>query len=315
MGSAVFALIFLSSGYLFLRRWRITRPHAFRWDGHALYFSVVVASLVLVMEADWLRVQVEASGTAGIYITEKLSNLLASFATDQKLQVLGLTALWSVPIAIASFSAFNLPLRFSSLLRIQLYLRMSCLNELEEFLLATNTRNMPVMVTLSSNKVYVGFSIEANGARDKKEWVRLEPLLSGYRNDKHEFVDTTDYRWLHQDQLPDGHKRSDFDILLPTSNITSVHAFDLSIYLKQFGDARAEVADISRRVPRSSELPLTLTEWCYWAFVLCLCLVIPVSYFTGWLGFISMICLTISCASGSVFGHLWPLWRTESQAA
>lgn len=192
---------------------------------------------------------------------------------------------------------------------------MSCLNELEEFLLATNTRNMPVMVTLSSNKVYVGFSIEANGARDKKEWVRLEPLLSGYRNDKHEFVDTTDYRWLHQDQLPDGHKRSDFDILLPTSNITSVHAFDLSIYLKQFGEARAETADISRRVPRSSELPLTLTEWCYWAFVLCLCLVIPVSYFTGWLGFISMICLTISCASGSVFGHLWPLWRTESQAA
>jgi hypothetical protein len=64
------------------------------------------------MEADWLRVQVEASGTAGIYITEKLSNLLASFATDQKLQVLGLTALWSVPIAIASFSASTYPSDF-----------------------------------------------------------------------------------------------------------------------------------------------------------------------------------------------------------
>lgn len=109
MGSAVFALIFLSSGYLFLRRWRITRPHAFRWDGHALYFSVVIASLVLVMEADLLRAQVEAGGTAGIYITDKLSNLLTSFATDQKLRVLGLTALWSVPIAIVGVAAFNTP--------------------------------------------------------------------------------------------------------------------------------------------------------------------------------------------------------------
>lgn len=313
MGSAVFALIFLSSGYLFLRRWRITRPHAFRWDGHALYFSVVVASLVLVMEADWLRVQVETSGAAGIYITERLSNLLTSFATDQKLRVLGLTALWSVPIAIIGFSAFNLPLRFSPLLRIQLYLRMSCLNELEEFLLVTNTRNMPVMVTLSSNKVYVGFSIEANGARDKKEWVRLEPLLSGYRNDEHEFVDTTDYRWLHQGQLPDGHKRTDFDILLPAPNITSVHAFDLSIYLNQFGDAQAEASNISPRMPRSSELPSTLTEWCYWAFVSCLCLIIPASYFTGTLGLALMILLTILFAAASIFGHLWPLLRTESE--
>lgn len=301
MGSAVFALIFLSSGYLFLRRWRITRPHAFRWDGHALYFSVVIASLVLVMEADLLRAQVEAGGTAGIYITDKLSNLLTSFATDQKLRVLGLTALWSVPIAIVGVAAFNLPLRLSSLLRIQLYLRMSCLSELEEFLLVTNTRNMPVMVTLTSNKVYVGFSIEAYGTRDKQEWIRLEPLLSGYRNYKHEFIDTTDYGWLHEGQLPDRHKRSDFDILLPVSDVTSVHAFDLTIYLKQFPTGGSGVSDSSQRTARSSEFPLTKTGRYYWAFVLCLCLIAPFSYYAGWVVFGLMSLLTAMLAAGSVY--------------
>ena len=104
MGVAVFALIFLSSSYLFLRRWNITRPHAFRWDGHALHFSVVAAALALVVEADLLRVQVELSGPAGAYVTAKLTNLLATFATDKKLETLGATALWSVPIAVECFN-------------------------------------------------------------------------------------------------------------------------------------------------------------------------------------------------------------------
>lgn len=313
MGSAVFALIFLSSAYLFLRRWSITRPHAFRWDGHALYFSVVVAALVLVMEADLLRIEIEAGGTAGAYITDRLTNLLSTFATDQKLQVLGLTALWSVPIAVVCVVALNAPLRFSSLLRIQLYLRMSCLSELEEFLLVTNTRNMPVMVTLSSKKVYVGFSIEANSARDEKEWIRLEPLLSGYRNSNHEFIHTTDYGWLHQGELPDHHKRSDFDILLPASDITSVHAFDLSIYLKQFVGADAKALNASQRTARSSEFPLTKSERFYWAFVSCLCLIAPISYFTGWVVFALMALLTILCALASILDdHPWT-WSSSTE--
>jgi hypothetical protein len=300
MGSAVFALIFLSSGYLFLRRWHITRPHAFQWDGHALYFSVVVASLVLVVEADVLRIQIEAGSAAGSYVTKELAKLLETFATDKKLQTLGLTALWSVPIAVVSVVVLNLPLKLCSFLRTQLYLRMSCLSELEEFLLVTSTRNMPVMVTLSSNKVYVGFSMEANGARDEKEWVRLEPLLSGYRNERHEFIDTTDYGWLHQGQLPDHYKRSDFDILLPASDITSVHAFDLGIYINQFSTQGTGGLNASQRTVRPSELPLTKSERFYWAFFACLCLIVPVSYFSGYVVSAFMILLTTLFAAASV---------------
>ena len=182
MGSAVFALVFLSSGYLLLRRWSITRPHALSWDGHALYFSVVVASIILAVEADILREIVERSGMVGVQINAKISGVLSAFATENKLSVLGITAVWSVPIAVASFILLNAPIRFSAFLRVQLYLRLSCLGELEEFLLITSARNLPVMLTLASKKVYVGFSLEANASRGKRDWVRIEPLISGYRN-------------------------------------------------------------------------------------------------------------------------------------
>ncbi|HEX7630825.1 MAG TPA: hypothetical protein VF388_01725, partial [Lacunisphaera sp.] len=82
MGSAVFALVFLSSGYLLLRRWSITRPHALSWDGHALYFSVVVASIILAVEADILREIVERSGMVGVQINAKISGVLSAFATE-----------------------------------------------------------------------------------------------------------------------------------------------------------------------------------------------------------------------------------------
>src|SRR6185312_11598643 len=105
-----------------------------------------------------------------------------------------------------------------------------------------------------------GFSIEARSSRDEKEWVRLEPLLSGYRNEKHEFIDTTDYAWLHRDTLPIPYRRSDFDILIPASDITSVHAFDLNIYLRHFPTSSGTAFDSPARNSRLPQEPLTKSE-------------------------------------------------------
>ena len=300
MGSTVFALIFLSSGYLFLRRWLITRPHAFRWDGHALYFSVVVAALVLVLEAVIVRSEVQSAGVAGSYLAQRVTNLLETFATEKKLIGFGATALWTVPIAALSVFALNLPLRICSYLRTQMFLRLSCLGELEEFLLVTSTRNLPVMITLSSKKVYVGFSMEANAARDEKEWIRLEPLLSGYRDDQHEFAFTTDYGWLHHGALPNNYRRADFDILLPASDIVSVHAFDLGIYLKHFSNQQLAPVDTAQRPTRSFEAPVTKAEKCYWWYFASLCMLPPSYYFFGALVFVFFLMLTALCGIASV---------------
>lgn len=325
MGSAVFALVFLSSGYLLLRRWSITRPHALSWDGHALYFSVVVASIVLALEADLLREIVERSGVVGVQFNAKISGVLSAFATEHKLSVLGVTAAWSVPIAVASFILLNAPIRFSPFLRVQLYLRLSCLGELEEFLLITSARNLPVMLTLASKKVYVGFSLEANASRGKREWVRIEPLISGYRDTDQKFVDTTDYSWLHAIDSPQSVRREDFDIIVPASEIVSVHAFDLNIYVQQFlneggagigaslpsaakpsAEAEATSGANHVRVERAAGQPTTKCEKLYWSFCGALAGLAPVAYFSGWLVSVFWILMTALLAYASVIDSEGP---------
>ncbi|TAM57520.1 MAG: hypothetical protein EPN49_14785 [Rhodanobacter sp.] len=319
MGSAVFALVFLSSGYLLLRRWSITRPHALSWDGHALYFSVVVASIVLAVEADIFRELVEQSGMVGAQFNAKISGVLSAFATENKLNALGVTAAWSVPIAVTSFILLNAPIRFSPFLRVQLYLRLSCLGELEEFLLITSARNLPVMLTLASKKVYVGFSLEANASRGKRDWVRIEPLISGYRDNNQEFVFTTDYSWLHTNGSQESLRREDFDIIVPASDIASAHAFDLNIYVQQFLNGGGEIAGASSlstasapaeadavsgtravRVERAAGQPTTKCEKIYWSFCGALAGLAPIAYFSWWLVSGFWILMTALLAYASV---------------
>jgi hypothetical protein len=327
MGSAVFALVFLSSGYLLLRRWAITRPHALGWDGHALYFSVVIASVILAVEADLFREIVERTGAVGASVNGKIWRVLATLATDSKFTTLGVTAVWSVPIAALSVVVLNRPIARCAFLRLQLYLRLSCLGELEEFLLLTSARNQPVMITLKNNKVYVGFSLEANASRGKKEWLRLEPLLSGYRDETQQFQDTTDYSWLHIGNAHERFRREEFDIIVPSSEIVSAHAFDLDVYVSQFRTppiagtpkvaaehGQAESADdefpddrsdqnddrgSSSRVERSSAQPRTTCEILYWVFCSAVALIIPAAYLFGLIWGILLLFLSAVLALAS----------------
>ena len=299
MGSTVFALLVLSSGYLFLRRWRVTRASVVRSDGHALYFSVVIAALALVLNAALVRWQITNGGWPFALLNEKMASLLMSFATEPKYLVFGETALWSVLISAIYLVLLNEPIRRCDSLRIQLYLRLSCLAELEEFLLTTNRRNLPVMITLASKKVYVGFSIETPDGREQSNWVRLEPLLSGYRDDQHEFKHTTNYGWLHAEGAPAGFRRSDFDILLPAPDIVSVHAFDLAVYVAQFGGA-TEIGDKAiEHDAQRRPTELSPAETQYWGYVVMLASLPLLSHFAGTTGFIAGAFLALMLGAAS----------------
>ncbi|MBB3226449.1 hypothetical protein FHW69_001039 [Luteibacter sp. Sphag1AF] len=88
---------------------------------------------------------------------------------------------------------------------------------------------------MASGKVYVGYAIDTSTNRGEREWVRIEPFLSGYRTERHQFEPVTDYSWLHAGSAdPDQRPIEDFDILLPAEEIRSVHAFDMPTYLLKF---------------------------------------------------------------------------------
>jgi len=307
MGAAVFALIFLSLGYWFLRRWRISRPHLFKSDGHAFYFSVVLAAIVVVVEATMMRV-FATSVSVEVPLDHYLDRFLSALATEPKLYNMGDICIWAIPTTIAMTWLANWPIIKSNSLKLKLYLRMSCLAELEEFLLQSNMRGLPVMITLGNKKVYVGFAMETQPDRDEKKWVRLEPLLSGYRNNKHEFKETTDYRWLHTGDVDDAQK-VDFDVILPVAEIISVHAFDLSVYVDKFikiksgnqvaVDTKQEQPGVVRDV-RAQDFSQTRAETYYWIFILSILSITFIGYAFNIVAMIFTIALSVLLALASI---------------
>jgi hypothetical protein len=297
--NAVFALILLTSGYFFLRRWGLSRAHLFRSDGHALYFLVVGAAFILALITTLAWHDILSVPFLGLWLASYLDRLLSIFTTDKQALKFGATAVLSLPFAFVLAELLNIPLKRCISLRGRLLLRMSCLSELEEFLWMTSLRRIPVMVTLSSAKVYIGYTMdEPPTSRGESKWVRLEPLLSGYRDEQHEFKPTTSYAWMHA-PAPVGVGAdmhiSDFDVLLPTDEIKSVHAFDLPTYASKFQEPATVGATGSPRASRqqSSNPSRSIAESAYWLYVFTLLILPLVELAAGWISTLLMLFLIV----------------------
>lgn len=108
-------------------------------------------------------------------------------------------------------------------------------NSLESLLLESYIRTFPVLVTLSSNKVYVGLVTTAPRLEDGKiDHLLLLPLLSGYRkSDNLQVKFITNYYEHYENFLDKGESKlsvHDFNITLPISEIISISLFDMETY-------------------------------------------------------------------------------------
>jgi hypothetical protein len=205
----------------------------------------------------------------------------------------GLSALASIPLSVLLALALNVPLRSSQSLCADLLFRVSSVSELECFLWDVTNRAQSVMVTLSNGKVYIGNSIEMPKPGEAKTWIRLEPLLSGYRDQEHKFKPVTSYLWVHRQTKgiatsDASYAIEDFDVYLPIDSIQSVHPFDIELYETGFKpDSTTEPAEAlaaplaanHRAKIRPARLKkVTREEWIYSAYVSFI-VVIPFLFF------------------------------------
>lgn len=306
MNGAAFALVLLAAGYIAARRSLIWRPHVFRSDGHALYFLVVVTALAIAAFTCLALHEVERIPYVGPFTRDSIGRLLKAFSADHASESIGTVALASVPVAFALAWVLNIPLVLCRTLRASLLMRLSCLSELEEFLWATTAKQLPVMLTMSSSKVYVGFAIDTSTTRGEREWVRIEPFLSGYRDDKQTFEPVTDYTWLHT-ATADPHPRpvEEFDILLPADEIRSVHAFDLPTYLTKFRQAEPFEGPLPQSRPQREMTPkASKAEQFYIAYATGIFLLPVASLFLGGIGAFVLLLATAICGRSSVLDEV-----------
>lgn len=90
-------------------------------------------------------------------------------------------------------------------------------------------------VSLRSDKVYIGVPVTATpGSGIDLDYIRIVPFMSGYRDCHQELVIASDYEWLYTEgnDTPPLRPTSDYEILVPTSEIVLMRLFDPLVYSK-----------------------------------------------------------------------------------
>lgn len=108
-------------------------------------------------------------------------------------------------------------------------------NALESLLLEAHIKNSPILLTLSSSKVYVGFVTRLPKLEDgEQRYLSLLPLFSGYRKqDTNQIKFLTNY-YAHYEYLLNEEESernpSDFKITFPVNEIISISFFDMESF-------------------------------------------------------------------------------------
>lgn len=235
---AVALTLLLAAGFVFVKLWQVTRILSLK-EGYAIYLSSVIAAVPLFV----LSYKLVAWCGQGV-ATEVLGGLLTAarslVGSERDLRFLTL-AFVSLPLAVGAAALLNMPVRHNPVLQRYLYERLGDEEPLDLVISEALERELPILVTLSTGKIYLGYSLSSElYGRSGSQWLRLAPWLSGYRQIDHRLVFTTLYEpvaWREQAQRLVHDER--FQIAIPLSTVSSVTPFDMVLYSQYFAGEHA----------------------------------------------------------------------------
>ncbi|MGO2335542.1 hypothetical protein [Providencia sp.] len=249
MNTIIFVIV-LISGYLYVNT-AISSKYIFKrsagWDA---YFFVAVWGVCFTVVAWLLCSALSLFGTFRYLYNILLSNGYIDSETINRMFPLSLSdKLKFADLKFAIFGLVSLFLAFSAgyLQRwwvnrdedrmIDALARAVNNDPLESMLIEASVRSFPVILTLSSRKIYVGLISCPKFEHGKAEYLQLLPLLSGYRDkDDLTVTITTNYRRHYIDSgiangLGDTQlSLSDFRTLIPKEEVEGISFFDANTY-------------------------------------------------------------------------------------
>lgn len=251
MNTIVFVVV-LISGYLYVNLHPAARYRFKRSTGWDAYFYVAVWGVIFTVTS-WLLCSVLSILGAFRWVYNLLlSNEIITSETIARIFPLsysGNVQFSELKFAFFCFISLVIAIFIGYLLRLLASCRKdSEINSLvnvvsddpfESMLVEATVRSFPVIVTLSSRKVYVGLILCPQFEHGKIEYVGILPLLSGYREKDTLTVEiTTNYRKHYADNgissgLGDSQlSLEDFRTLIPKEEIEGISFFDTSTYSK-----------------------------------------------------------------------------------
>lgn len=267
MLKAALAFIPLLGGYLFVSTWHETRYLIKREDSQKLYIRAAFWGIWLFLLAFAITNFIRPDLEPALAFAKGWSDRAVLLDTDdQQIDSAFWVAVLAFTLLLGMFSGYllNWLLAFKTIsLRelIRLIVRrvkgrdhrlMSLIYEhstrsavkraiyvlnadLDLILLRALEQNMPISVTLSHGKVYVGYVTGAIEPGDKRDMLRVLPVVSGYRaGDRMKVEFTTWYVSIYQSFSKDqslSHLNPElFEVVFPLSEIKSVNLFDIKAY-------------------------------------------------------------------------------------
>jgi hypothetical protein len=267
MFNAALTFIPLLAGYIFVSTWYQTRYLIKREDTQKLYFRAAFWGLWLFLLAFGLISSVReqlapvisflhAWGDQSVLTDGKASRVDVMFWVIVLTTTLGFGTLggyllnWVFAIKALTFKEFvrrairRIKGRDTKFLagiydyskRDAIKHAIHALNsDMDLVLLRAMEKNMPISVTLSHGKVYVGYVTGAIEPGEKREMLRILPFVSGYRaGEEMKLKFTTWYTSVYQKFAKDeslSHLNPElFEIVFPLSEIKSINLFDIDAY-------------------------------------------------------------------------------------
>lgn len=197
MNLASFILIPLIAGHSFAITWAGSKYHAAREKGYRLYFRTALYGILLLATASLTH----------LYLIDTYSNYLTYLQNFLGAFTLHTQTVAHADVALLSIGAITLLLGlilghllnlipFSK--RFMLYLATEN-DDFERLVLRALRKLMPICVTMSNNKIYVGYVTGTIDPGVERTALRILPLLSGYRNkDDGTIIFNTSYHEVYE---------------------------------------------------------------------------------------------------------------------
>lgn len=208
MNLAPLFLLPIIGGFALITFWKRQRYHIAREEGHRLYFRSAFWGTVLVLLAIPMHGLLFACWDAYQLAVETLAEAIGAPATR---------GMWGeASQAFILFESMFIGPALAVILNTPIYLeRCSFLpakmvgffarwyrqilngalesNHFEQLTMRALDTSLPMMVTMKTGKVYVGWALDIPNPAEERKTFRLLPILSGYRDERHKVCFTTDY--------------------------------------------------------------------------------------------------------------------------
>lgn len=250
MNLATLLLIPLIAGYAFSLTWDGSRYFAVREEGYRLYFRTAFYGLLLFV----------AAGLIHLYLISHFDgylpyfgNVLVAFVDTDSAVTNNQTTLLSLAIITLMLGLFSGHLLNTLPYSKQILLYTATSNDdFEQLVLRSVRKSMPLCVTMSNKKVYVGYVIRSINPGEKRTALRILPLISGYRTDMGLIEFNVSYHDVYEKISPQDENQeptdelshlqtSDFEKVLPYDEIQSSHLFDLAAYVNFQGQSEQDL--------------------------------------------------------------------------